>query len=121
MTWPEARDFLHRWTAVCFFGIAFFRFAFEVAKWPNLLLLLVGILVAWTLRRRFMGLLRPPFVSLWALGTALLMAGLWGFVATLGDSNWSDMIRPEPFGQVLLGLYILLGIIALVVVKKSHG
>ena len=117
MTWREARDILHRWTAVLFLGIAFFRFAFDVAMLPNLLSLVAGSLVAWTLRRRFMGALRPPFASLWALGAALLVAGLWGFFATLGDSNWSDMIRPEPFGQILLGLYILLGILALVAVK----
>ena len=121
MTWPEARDILHRWAAVLFFGIAFFRFAFDVAMLPNLLLLVAGSLVAWTLRRRFMGALSPAFVSLWAVGTALLMAGLWGFLATLGDGNWSDMIRPEPFGQILLGLYILLGIFALVAVKRSQS
>jgi len=113
MTWPEAGDLLHRWTAVSFLGIAFFRFAFEVAMLPNLLLLLAGSLVAWTLRRRF--------VLLWVLSTALFMAGAWGFVATLGDSNWSDMIRPEPFGQILLGLYILIGIIVLVAVKRPHS
>lgn len=113
MTWPEARDLLHRWTAVSFLGIAFFRFAFEVAMLPNLLLLLAGSLVAWTLRRRF--------VLWWVLSTALFMAGAWGFVATLGDSNWSDMIRPEPFGQILLGLYILIGIIVLVAVKRPHS
>ena len=121
MTWPEARDLLHRWTAVSFLGIAFFRFAFEVAMLPNLLLLLAGSLVAWTLRRRIMGTLQRRFVLWWVLSTALFMAGAWGFVVTLGDSNWSDMIRPEPFGQILLGLYILLGIIALVAVKRPHS
>lgn len=106
---------------MCFFGIAFFRFAFEVAMWPNLLLILAGSLVTWALRRRFMGSLQYRFVSLWVLGTALLMAGAWGFFATLGESDWSDLIRPEPLGQILLGLYILLGIFSLVAVKSSHS
>ena len=39
ITWSEVGDVLHRWAAVFLFGIAFFRFAFEVAIWPNLLLL----------------------------------------------------------------------------------
>jgi hypothetical protein len=50
------------------------------------------------------------------------MSGIWGLSGTLGASDWSDMIRPEPFGQILLSLYILLGAIALVVVfKKLHS
>jgi hypothetical protein len=121
MTWPEAGDILHRWSAVLLFGVAFFRFAFEVAIWPNLLLLLAGSFVAWTLRRRFKGTTQIRFVSLWVLGIALLMAGFWGFVATLGGGNWRDMIRLEPFGQILLGLYILLGIISLFAVKRPDS
>ena len=114
MTWSEVGDLLHRWAAVFLFGIVFFRFAFEVAIWPNLLLLLVGSLVAWTLRRRF--------ILWWVLGAALLMSGIWGLGVTLGASDWSDMIRPEPFGQILLSLYILLGAIALIVAfKKLHS
>ncbi len=113
MTWPEAADLLHRWAAVTLFGIAFFRFAFEVAIWPNLLLLVAGSLVATTHWRRF--------ILWWVLGTALLMAGIFGFSATLNGSDWSDVIRSEPFGQILLGLYILLGPIALVKFKKLQG
>jgi hypothetical protein len=105
---------------VTILGSAFFRFAFEVAMWPNLLLLLAGSLVTWTLRRCFEGTIQFRVVSLWVLGTALLMAGAWGFFATLGESTWSDTVRPEPFGQILLGLYILLGIIALIAVKRLH-
>ena len=93
------------------FGIAFFRFPFEVAIWPNLLLLLVGSLVAGTHRRRF--------ILWWVLGMALLMSGIWGLSITLEANDWSDIIRPEPFGQLLLGLYILLGSIALVVAFKK--
>ena len=110
MTWPEAADILHRWTAVTLCGIAFFRFAFQVAIWPNLLLLVAGTLVATTNRRRF--------ILWWVIGTALLMAGMFGFGAALNSSDWSDAVRSEPFGQVLLGLYILLGAISLVRFKK---
>jgi hypothetical protein len=114
MSWSEVGDVLHRWAAVFLLGIVFFRFAFEVAIWPSLLVLLAGCLVAGTLRRRFL--------LWWVLGAALLMSGIWGLSVTLGASDWSDMIRPEPFGQILLSLYILLGAIALVVVfKKLHS
>ena len=114
MSWSDAGDVLHRWAAVFLFGIVFFRFAFEVAILPNLLVLLAGCLVAGTLRRRVM--------LLWALGTALVMSGIWGLGVTHGASDWGAIIRPEPFGQILLSLYILLGAMALVVVfKKLHS
>lgn len=113
MTWSEVGDFLHRWAAVTPIGIGLFRFAFEVVIWPNLLLLLGGVLVAVTIRRRF--------ILWWVVGTALLMAGIWGFYATAGDSNWSDTVRPEPFGHVLLGLYVLSGIASLVAFKKRQS
>ena len=111
MTWSEVGDSLHRLAAVTPIGIGLFRFAFEVAIWPNLLLLLGGVLVAVTIRRRF--------ISWWVLGAALVMAGIWGFYATAGDSNWSDIVRPEPFGRMLLGLYVLSGFIASLVAFKK--
>ena len=93
------------------FGAAFFRFAFEVAIWPNLLLLLAGSVVAGTHRRRF--------ILWWVLGVALLMSGMWGLGITFEAGDWSDIVRPEPFGQILLCLYILLGSMALVVAFRK--
>jgi hypothetical protein len=96
---------------VFLFGTVFFRFAFEVAIWPNLLLLLAGSVVAGTLRRRF--------ILWWVIGVALLMSGIWGLSITFDAGSWRDIIRPEPFGQILLGLYIVMGSIALVVAFKK--
>ena len=111
ITWSEAGDVLHRWAAVFLFGSAFFRFAFEVAIVPNLLLLLAGSLVAVTIRRRF--------ILWWILGASLLISGMWGLSTSLNSNEWSDVLRPEPFGQILLGLYILLGSVAIVVAFKK--
>ena len=114
MTWSEVGDVLHRWAAVFLFGIAFFRFAFQVAIWPNLLLLAAGSVVAAALRRRG--------IFWWVIGVALLMSGIWGLGVTFETGSWSDIVRPEPFGQVLLGVYILTGVIAQVVAyKKLHS
>ena len=46
--------------------------------------------------------------------------GVWGITAMLECSNSSDMIRPAPFGKIIVGLHILSGPAALVAFKKLH-
>lgn len=102
MTWAQARDSLIRWTGVTLAGIGLFRAAFQVSIAQTVVLITVGLLTV--------AILRGIGVLLWAMSTALVLSGLFGVWAAFDHgSPWNALIRAEPFGRILITLYLVLG------------